>query len=334
MPENVILVVEDNDVTREGLRSLLEGAGYQVITAIHGLDALNQMKSVFPNLIVSDIAMPEMDGFKFYSAVRAQPEGITIPFIFLTARNEREDILDSKKMGVEDYLTKPFDHQELITVIRSRLARTQQLMEVQQEQAYKSTLILMANAIELRDQYTRGHVERVMQYSLMIAEQLHCNPVEIWAIQFGAILHDIGKIYLQGNLLSKAGPLEPGEWDEMRNHTNYGVKLLQNMPFLEHAIPVVRYHHERWDGKGYPDGIAGPEIPLMARIVSVADAFDAMTSGRTYQKAISIEEAFSDLILSSGSKYDPTVVNAFQVAWESQESLETVRQEIDDSKPR
>jgi putative two-component system response regulator len=311
MADELILIVEDNDKLREGLKDLLELENFRVITAIHGLDALEKMKATTPNLIVADISMPVMDGFEFYKAVRENPSNVAIPFIFLTARIEKNDILASKKLGVEDYLIKPVDYHEFITTIRSRLERSQQLMLVQLEQAYKATLILMANAIELRDQYTRGHVERVMQYSVLIAQQLHCTQEEIAAIQFGALLHDIGKIYIQAGTLSKAGPLDSDEWLQMKMHTNFGADLLRNIPYLSHAVPVIRYHHERWDGQGYPDGIASADIPLVARIVSVADSFDAMTSGRIYQKAVSEDEAILELQKDSGSKYDPGVVEAF-----------------------
>ena len=320
MPDEIILLVEDNDVLRDGLCDLIEGEGFQVVSAGHGLDALEKMETVTPDLIISDISMPEMDGFEFYHAVRADPAGMAIPFIFLTARQEQETILASKALGVEDYLVKPIDFKALISTIRARLMRNQQLMLAQLAQAYTDTLILLANAIELRDPYTRGHVERVTEYCLLIARQMHCTPAEINQLQFGAILHDIGKIYIQGNILSKAGPLDEDEWEEMRFHTVFGADLIQNIPFLAQTIPIIRYHHERWDGKGYPDGIAGTDIPFVARIVAAADGFDAMTSGRIYQDAISHQEALKKLQEDSGSRYDPAVISALDTAWKERES--------------
>jgi putative two-component system response regulator len=316
MADEIVLIVEDNDVLRAGLGDLLQMEGFQVETAVHGVDALEKMKAAAPHLIVSDIAMPEMDGIEFYHAVRARPDWVTIPFIFLSARSERSDILASRKLGVEDHLVKPIDYQELVATVRSRLKRNQQLMLVQLEQAYKASLIMMANAIELRDQYTRGHVERVMHYSLLIAQQMQCDPDEIAAIQFGAILHDIGKICLQGDFLSRPGPLSPDEWKEMYKHTIYGADLLKRIPYLGPAAPVIRWHHERWDGQGYPDGLSGEAIPREARIVAVADAFDAMTSGRAYQEAASFPNALQEILDGSGSRYDPAVVEAFAVIWE------------------
>ena len=316
MADTIILVVEDHDALRDGLQILLEEEGYRVLTAGHGLNALEQMKRVCPDLIVSDITMPEMDGFAFYSAVRERPEWVTIPFIFLTARNERDDVFASKKLGVEDYLVKPVDRQELVTTIQARLDRSQQLMLAQLQQAYEASLIMLANAIELRDQYTRGHVERVMHYCMLIAEQINLPSVLTRPLRFGAILHDIGKIYVSETVLYKAGPLSQGEWGEMKQHTLTGAELLDAVPYLAQAIPIIRYHHERWDGKGYPDGLAGEEIPPGARIVAVADSFDAMTVSRVYQNAITPEQALKKLQEGSGTQYDPDVIQAFVQVWD------------------
>ncbi len=316
MPGELILVVEDNDILREGLQILLEGEGFKVLSASHGLEALNHLEMQYPDLILSDIAMPEMDGYAFYDAVRKRQEWVAIPFVFLTARGERGDILISKKLGAEDYLVKPVDRQELVSAIRSRLDRSQQLMLAQLQQAYEASLIMLANAIELRDKYTRGHVERVMRYSVLIAERLGWNESQIKPLQFGAILHDIGKIYIEEKILRKEGPLDTLEWDEMQQHTAIGAELLHNIPYLSTAIPIIRHHHERWDGLGYPQGLKGEEIPAGARIVTVADSFDAMTTIRVYQKVSTAREALQEIQSGSGSRYDPAIVHAFLDAWD------------------
>jgi putative two-component system response regulator len=316
MPDETLLIVEDHDVLREGLQILLESEGYQVISAAHGLEALEKMEKITPDLIMSDISMPEMDGYALYNAVRSRPEWVTIPFIFLTARGERTEVFASKKLGVEDYLVKPVERHELVTTIRSRLERSQQLMLAQLQQAYEASLIMLANAIELRDRYTRGHVERVMHYAMVIAEQMGWSQSQLKTLQFGSILHDIGKIYVQEGILSKAGPLDDVEWVEMKQHTVVGAELLLKIPYLTQAIPIIRFHHERWDGSGYPLGLVGEEIPLGARIVSVADSFDAMTTARVYQKPVTREGALAEIKAGSGTKYDPAVVDAFLAAWE------------------
>jgi putative two-component system response regulator len=316
MPGEYILVVEDNDVLREGLQLIIEAEGFQTIGAANGIDAMLQMNSVTPDLILSDISMPEMDGFAFYQAVRSHQDWVPVPFIFLTARSEREQVIAGKKLGVEDYLVKPVDRKELLTTIRSRLERSQQLMLAQFNQAYEASMIMLANAIELRDHYTRGHVERVMQIAMMIARQMGWTPAQLKPLQYGAILHDIGKIHVRESILYKAGPLDKDEWGEMKLHAAIGAELLDSVPYLSAVIPIIRYHHERWDGKGYPEGLAREEIPIGARIVAVADAYDAMTTARVYQQASSTHQAIDEIRASSGTRYDPNVVKAFLHVWD------------------
>ena len=306
-----LLIVEDHDILREGLQLLLETEGYCVVAAMHGQDALRQMENITPDLILSDISMPEMDGYAFYEAVRARPEWVAIPFIFLTARGDRNDVFTSRKLGVEDYLVKPIQRHELITTIRSRLERSQQLMLAQLQQAYETSLIMLANAIELRDKYTRGHVDRVMEFTVLIAEKLGLSSIQISSFRFGAILHDIGKIYIREGVLRKAGQLNHLEWNEMKRHAEIGANLLRNVPYLSGAIPIIRHHHERWDGQGYPDGLAGEAIPLGARIVAVADTYDAMTTERVYHNENTPEQAIEEIRTGSGTRYDPVVVEAF-----------------------
>jgi putative two-component system response regulator len=315
MRDATILIVEDHDILREGLSILLQAEGFRVLTAHNGLKALDQMRASNPDLILSDITMPEMDGYEFYKAVRARSEWVTIPFVFLTARGEREDLFASKKLGVEDYLIKPVDRNELVTTIRSRLDRSNQLMLFQLQNAYEASLIMLANAIELRDQYTRGHVERVMKFCLAIAKRLDWPKSQLESLRYGAILHDIGKIYVSESILTKPDRLDSDEWEEMKQHTVVGAELLKSIPYLAPAISIIRSHHERWDGQGYPDGLSGERIPLSARIVSVADSLDAMTSNRVYQSAIDPQQARQEIWRGSGTRYDPVVVQALERAW-------------------
>jgi putative two-component system response regulator len=314
-PGSTILIVEDNEVLRQGVQLLLEAEGFKALSASNGREALERLQSAHPDLILSDISMPVMDGYQLFDKVRAHPQWVAIPFIFLTARGGREDIFNGKQLGAEDYLVKPVNRQELVTAVRSRLARSQELLLAQLQQAYEASMIMLSNAIELRDQYTRGHVERVRDYSVLIACQLGCNSVDLSYLQFGSILHDIGKIYIRESILRKPGSLNDEEWAEMKRHPIIGAELIENIPFLTPAIPIIRSHHERWDGKGYPDGLAGEEIPLMARIVAVADSLDAMTSSRVYRDAFSPQKACNEILSGRGTRYDPAVVDAFEVVW-------------------
>jgi putative two-component system response regulator len=300
MTEEVILLVEDSDVLRQGLKSLLEQEGYDVVTGGNGIEALDQMEVVTPDLILADILMPEMDGYELFEAVRSKPKWISIPFIFLTARRERKHILAGKRLGAEDYLLKPISPEDLLTAIRSRLGRSQQLLLAQLQESYEASLIMLANAIEVRDPYTRGHVERVMNYAQSIAEYLGWSSTEINNLRFGSILHDIGKINISEDILRKEGTLSDEEWVEMRKHPEMGAELVKGIHYLDPALPVILYHHERWNGSGYPFGLKAEKIPIAARIVAIADSFDAMTTERPYRQELTPEQAFDEVISGSG----------------------------------
>jgi len=317
MDKEIILVVEDNNVLREGLRDILVYEGFDVLTAAHGLEALQQMDTAIPDLILSDISMPEMDGYELFRAVRSRPDWVTIPFLFLTARGEKQDILNGKTLGAEDYLIKPISKEELVTAIRSRLGRVRQIMVAQLHQAYEASLTVLANAIDVRDPYTRGHVERVTAYAQELAIQLGWQGRMLEQFRYGAILHDIGKIFIPESILLKPGELNDEEWDEVKKHPDTGAGMIKDIPYLEQAVPIVRHHHERWDGEGYPSGLAEEQIPASARIVAVADCFDAMTIDRPYRSGLNLDQACEEIVKCRDTQFDPIVVDAFQKTWEN-----------------
>ncbi len=298
------------------LRDILEGAGYHVLTAPNGQLALDIFGKDIPTLILSDISMPIMDGIELFEAVRKEPMGAAIPFIFLTARGTREDIFAAKSLGADDYITKPITSQELLAAVRARLQRTDELMLAQLKAAYKASLSVLANAIEARDRSTRSHVERVNAYAQALARDLEWDNETRDALEFGAILHDIGKIAVREAVLCKTGRLNPDEWEEMRQHPEVGARMIERIPYLARAVPVVLHHHERWDGTGYPNGLQGQAIPLGARLLSVVDTYDAMTSNRPYRAAASPEDALNEIVHLVGVQFDPTMVEAFRRSWE------------------
>lgn len=321
MSGELILVVEDEPSLASGLKDTLEMVGYQVMTAGNGQEGLRSLEEIQPALIISDIGMPVMDGYQFFNAVRAQPKWTATPFLFLTARAHRSDMLIGKGLGADDYITKPWSTDELLVAISSKLRRSQEIAIAQLQQAYKATLSVLANAIEARDAYTRGHVERVAQYSLAMGRELSLAGARLDNLEFGAILHDIGKIAVPEAILGKPRELSAPETEEMRKHPVTGAHMLKDMSYLADAIPAVRHHHERYDGTGYPDRLAGEEIPLEARIVAVADTLDAMTSERAYRDAQSFERAAEEIIRQSGHQFDPQVVAAFRRIWEAGQLL-------------
>lgn len=312
-----MLVVEDDAAMLVAFRDILEGEGYSVSTAANGQEALSVLERIQPDLILSDISMPFMDGIKLLDAVRERPNGGAIPFIFITARGTREDVFAAKAKGVDDYITKPVTRHELVAAVEARLQRTDELMLIQ----LKIVLRALANAIESRDPYTLNHVEAVNAYAQAIAVELGWEKEELETLEFAAILHDIGKIGVPEKVLTKTGPLNPDEWDDMRRHPIYGAHMIRGTPYLEDAIPVILHHHERWDGKGYPDGLVGDQIPTGARLLAVADTFHAMTSDRPYRAAIPAEKTFEEILAQSGRQFDPRMVEAFQRCWKRGEIL-------------
>jgi len=298
-------------------QEVLEGAGYEVVVAANGKDALTWLHTHTPELILSDISMPVMDGYKLFEAVREIPGGALIPFIFLTARGTREDIFTGKSLGADDYITKPVTTQELLSAVHARLQRADELMLAQLKSAYKDSLFVLANAIEARDSYTHAHMKRLSEYSTALAAELKWDDARMEALEFGAILHDIGKIYVPESVLRKDGKLTEDEWVEMRKHPEVGARMIRDIPYLAVALPMVLYHHERWDGEGYPEGLQGEKIPIAARLLSIADAFDAMTSDRPYRKALSSSDAYQEILDGSGKQFDPGMVDALRQCWDS-----------------
>ncbi len=320
-----LLVVEDDPAMLIALRDILENAGYIILTAENGQEALNVLSNSKPELILSDIAMPVMDGFELLEAVRQRPTGATIPFIFLTARGTREDIFTGKSLGVDDYITKPVTSKELLSAVRARLQRADEFAMMAQLLAAKDSLRVLANAIENK----RYHVERVNDYAQAIAEELSWDDKHRDALEFGAILHDIGQVRVPEAILLKAGPLTEEEWEEMRKHPEEGARMIDGIPYLAPAIPIVLHHHERWDGTGYPQRLKGEDIPVEARVLAVADTFDAMTSDRHYRKALDPNVAHDEIIRQAGRQFDPRMVEAFLNCWNRGEYQEIVLRNTD-----
>ena len=306
-----ILLVEDDASLLEVMRCLLEEEGYDVRPAVNGKEALNMFVSGRPDLVVSDIMMPEMNGYELLEAIRVMPEGITVPFLFLSARTERSDVDRARSLGVDDYLFKPFEAQELITAVKARLDRRRVIELFDTRTAHLQTVIMLANVIETRDPYTAGHLERVRRLGLNLAFSLNWNTEDIAILEFGAILHDIGKIVVPSQVLKKTGPLTKDEWILMRQHPEIGAKMLEGVDHLRAAVPYVLNHHEWWNGSGYPTGLKAEKIPREGRLLSIVDAFDAMTTNRPYHSSMPAADALDELARYRGIYFDPGMVDAF-----------------------
>jgi putative two-component system response regulator len=306
-----ILIAEDESLLRDVINNILTLERYEVFPAANGRQALDLFISVKPDLVVSDIMMPEMDGFELLEAVRALPQGVTIPFLFLTGRTDRTDVKKARSLGVDDYLFKPFDAWELIEAVRTRLNRREAMALFDTRTAHLQTVVMLTNVIEARDPYTAGHVDRVQRQALSLGSALGWKSEEIAILEFGAILHDIGKIMVPRNVLTKTASLTDNEWVVMRLHPQVGAQMLEGVDHLRPAIPYVFYHHEWWNGKGYPFGLEGTAIPREGRLLAIVDAFDAMTSDRPYRKSLSVADALAEMRKNSGVIFDPEMVDVF-----------------------
>jgi putative two-component system response regulator len=309
--------VEDEALLLEVMRNILEAEGFEIHPASNGKQALDYFMSVKPDLIISDIMMPEMDGYELLKSVRNIPNGVTVPFLFLSARTERADVSRARLLGVDDYLFKPFDAAELINAVRSRLDRRRLVELFDTRSAHLQTVIMLANVIEARDPYTAGHLERVRRLALNLAFALDWENEQIVFLEFGAILHDIGKIIVPSRVLRKTGPLDEEEWKLMRQHPDAGAKMLEGVDHLKAAIPYVLNHHEWWNGSGYPKGLSGDKIPREGRLLAIVDAFDAMTTNRPYHISMMAKEAIEELNQNKGTYFDPDMVDVFIRAYKT-----------------
>ncbi len=306
-----ILVVEDNFDILAVMQDLLEGDGYRVSLANNGYEGLQAFDREVPDLIISDLMMPRLDGFGLLEAVRAQTRGAGVPFLFLSARTETAMTTRARSLGADDYLFKPFAPEDLLIAVRSKLDRRRTLQLFDTRSAHLQTVTMLANTIEARESYTRGHVDRVQKYALALARALGWNAEALAICAFGAILHDIGKIQVPRRILNKRRPLTHSEWVLLRRHPEIGARMLQGIDHLHDAIPYVLCHHERWDGRGYPARLIGRTVPSEGRLLAIVDSFDAMTSDRPYRRALGLERALAEIQRGANAQFDPLMVEAF-----------------------
>jgi response regulator RpfG family c-di-GMP phosphodiesterase len=331
-PQPEVLIVDDDRQMREVLHEVFLSRGYKCHLAGNGQEGLEVFGSVRPPLTVTDMRMPVLDGLEFLKRARARDGDAAI--LVLTGGGDMRTAIESLKIGAYDFILKPVNVDELLIAAERALERRQLLIERREyeallerrvaeatcelgsmlkelEETYRATLEALGSAMDTRDAETQGHSRRVHGYSLTLARAHGMPEQDLRDVERGVLLHDIGKIGIPDSILLKPGPLTPEEWKTMRTHPEIGKRLVERIPFLRGAVPIVRHHHERWDGTGYPLGLKGEDIPLGARIFAVADAFDAMTFDRPYSTAISFEAARDEIQRSAGSHFDPAVVQSF-----------------------
>ncbi len=325
-----ILVAEDDTITRKRLQHFVEKWGYRVITAHNGLEALELALSNHIDILVTDWMMPEMDGIELVRNIRNRPEAAYIYIILVTAKSEKQDMLEGLLDGeVDDYVVKPFDP-ELLQARISVGARTvnlertlrkynQGLEKLVQHQTSiikktrEETIFRLLTALESRDKETAGHVRRIALYSSLTAESAGWVPESAYDIRLAAPMHDIGKIGIPDSILRKKGKLSSEEFAIIENHTKIGGKILEGSeyPMLQMAHVIALGHHEWWNGDGYPSKISGEEIPEAARIVALADVYDALSNDRIYARALPADEVMTHMKTGRGTQFDPYFYDIF-----------------------
>ncbi|EKD42228.1 MAG: Response regulator receiver modulated metal dependent phosphohydrolase [uncultured bacterium] len=278
-----VLVVDDNPTNVELISVQLKPFNYELRKAYDGEQALEMVRQEAPDLILLDLMMPRLSGYEVCRILKNDPATQLIPIIIVTALKELDDKLKAIELGADDFLMKPYNKLELVTRVKS-LLRVKLLYDALD--SCESVVFTLAEALEAKDVYTRGHSERVSKYSVMLGEFLKLTGEEIKELHRGSLLHDIGKVGIKETILNKESKLTSEEIAHIRSHPARGYEICKGLKSFKNLLPIIRNHHERWDGKGHPDGIAGLEITLGARICSITDAYDAMTSNRPYRKGI------------------------------------------------
>jgi len=303
-------VIADDEPTCVDLAGrLMRRLGYSVTTAVDGVEAFDAIRRDLPDIVLLDVEMPHLSGIEVCRRLKSDPATRLIPVVLITGLSATEDRVRGIEAGADDFLTKPFHPEELEARVRSltRLKRYTDELE-----SAESIILSLALTVEARDHYTSGHCERLARYATALGVHLALTDEERAALYRGGYLHDIGKIGIPDHVLLKPSSLSREEFALMKEHTIIGDRLCGELHSLRLVRPIVRHHHERLDGSGYPDGLSGDEIPLLAQIVSIVDAYDAMTTTRPYRQAWAQERAYDDLLSDAANGLlRPDLVEAF-----------------------
>ena len=330
--EERILIVDDEEMICSIISRRLMREGYSCATANNGKEALHHFYKDGFSLIISDIKMPEMNGIELLKRVKSVDPKMRV--IMVTAYPEIDMAVEAMRLGAYDFIIKPADLELIVLSVKKALeskqleeeieayhTRLEELVEERTaglQHAYRilkkshlDSVKVLAEAIDAKDPYTRGHSDRVKRMSLAIAKRMGFSEERLEALEYGALLHDIGKIGIKDEILQKQGSLSRQEYESIQEHPLIGVKIVEGVEFFKDKIPMIRHHHEYYDGGGYPDGLAGEAIPLEGRIIAIPDAFDAMTSTRPHRNVLPLQDVLLEIEKCKGKQFDPKVVEIF-----------------------
>jgi putative two-component system response regulator len=304
-----VLVVDDDPFLTAIMKGLLAGDGHEVVTASTGIDAIREVQTRSPDLIMLDLGMPGMDGLEVCQQLKSDPATRLLPILILSGRDPDEARIGAWDAGADEFLCKPVRSGELLTRCRSLLRLKSALDDLDSAQA---AVFAFSRAVEAKCPYTLGHTERVTALAVRLAVEAGIPEADREALRRGAALHDIGKISTPDHILNKPAKLTPAEYTVVKQHPIQGVRIVEPMRSLRSALPLIRWHHERMDGRGYPDGLTAKSIPLAARVLAVADVYDALASARPYRAAMPHEECLAVMQEDAANGgLDPELVRCF-----------------------
>jgi len=305
-----ILVADDQPSNRELLEELLTTQGFTVITACDGASVLEELARVQVDLVLLDVMMPQLNGFEVCARIKSNPETYLIPVVLITALCDKQDRIEGIKVGADDFLTRPVDRTELLARVRSLLTLKHRTDELERAE---SVLFSLARSIEGKDPYTHGHCERLSDYSARLGEHLGLAEDEITALRRAGIVHDIGKVAVPDAILLKPSRLTGEEWKLIKEHPAVGERICAPLKSFRLVLPIIRHHHEKLDGTGYPDGLRGEAIPITARVLQIVDVYDALTTERPYKKAFTIVDALQTMKEEVAKGWwDPRIFEQFE----------------------
>jgi putative two-component system response regulator len=316
-----ILIADDHQSSLVGLEGLLSLEGYRVKTAPDGKAALEEFYRLQPDMVLLDVQMPGMSGIEVCRHIKSCPESQLVPVVLITALSATQDRVAGIKAGADDFLTKPVDREQLTARVRVLLKQKAYTDELERAEA---VLFALARSIEAKDRYTEGHCERLARYSADLGTRLGLAPEEVKALRRAGVVHDIGKVAVPDAVLLKKGPLNRKEWEVMRQHPLVGERICAPLKSFQLVLPVIRHHHEKLNGAGYPDGLKGEQIPLTARILAIVDVYDALTTSRPYKDAMTVGKALG-IMQQEVDKgwWDPELFQEFAGLIESAEESQT-----------